>query len=453
MHILRVEVEKLIQKLKASVAITLVFILTMTSVFAIPDHTYAATVDVEAKSAILVDADTGKVLFEKEADLTLPPASMTKMMTEYLILEAIEEGTISWDTTIQISQYAYDISANPNFSGVGLRQNQDYTVRDLYKAMAINSDNATTIALAELVAGTEGEFVKMMNEKAAELELPDYEFVNSTGLNNSHLGDNYPEGTPADATNLMSARSSALLAYHLTNDYPEALDYSSMPTAEFDGQTITNWNWMLPGIPGQLAQFSYEGVDGLKTGYTELAGNTFTGTAERNGQRLISVVMKSETRETRFQQTAKLFDYGFQQFEKQELFQAGYQQEEQKEMPVAKGKEDRVQVETSEALQTLVKDGEEEQYTVQYNISEDQLDEEGNLVAPVEKGQKIGTAELVYNGEVEYGNLLASNPNTVDLVATSAVEKANWFMLMLGNVGEFFSDIFTGAVDMVKGWF
>ncbi|MCA0972358.1 D-alanyl-D-alanine carboxypeptidase [Halobacillus litoralis] len=424
----------------------------MTSVFVNPDHTYAA-VDIGAKSAILVDAETGKVLFEKEADLTLPPASMTKMMTEYLVLEAIDEGQIGWDTTTQISDYPYGISANPNFSGVGLRQNKDYTVRELYEAMAINSDNATTIALAELIAGTEGEFVKMMNEKAAELGLPDYEFVNSSGLNNSHLGENYPEGTSPDATNLMSARSAALLAYHLTKDYPEALDYSSVPTTEFDGQTITNWNWMLPGMPGQLAQFSYEGMDGLKTGYTELAGNCFTGTAERDGRRLISVVMKSDTRESRFQQTAKLFDYGFQQFEKQELYEEGYQLDGQSDLPVAKGKEDTVAIQTDSAIEDVIQNGEGEQYTIQYNIDSDKLDDEGNLVAPIESGQKVGTAELVYNGEESYSYLMSDGPKTVDLVTTSAVEKSNWFMLMIGNVGEFFSDIFTGAVDMVKGWF
>ncbi|WP_254853964.1 serine hydrolase [Halobacillus salinus] len=442
----------MIQRLKASVAITMVFLLSMTSVFVNPDRTYAA-VDVGAKSAILVDAETGKVLFEKEADLTLPPASMTKMMTEYLVLEAIDEGKISWDTTTQISDYPYGISANANFSGVGLIQNKDYTVEQLYKAMAINSDNATTIALAEMVAGTEGEFVKMMNEKAAEMGLPDYEFVNATGLNNSHLGDNYPEGTAPDATNLMSARSAAMLAYHLTNDYPEALEYSSIAQTEFDGQTITNWNWMLPDIPGQLSQFSYDGVDGLKTGYTELAGNCFTGTASRDGRRLISVVMKSETRESRFQETEQLFDYGFKQFEKQELYASGYQMDDQKQLSVAKGKEDSVQIQTNAALEEVIRKGENDQYSIEYKINEENLDEEGNLVAPIENGQKVGTAHLVYSGEENYGNLMGENAQGVDIVTMSAVEKSNWFMLMLGNVGEFFSDIFTGAVDMVKGWF
>src|SRR5699024_5524222 len=108
----------------------------------------------------------------------LPPASMIKMMTEYIVLEKIANDELSWETTTEISDYAYSISANNSFSGVGLRQNVDYTVRELYEAMAINSDNATTIALTELIAGSEGEFVKIMNEKAEEMNLPEYKFVN-----------------------------------------------------------------------------------------------------------------------------------------------------------------------------------------------------------------------------------------------------------------------------------
>ncbi|ELK46771.1 serine hydrolase [Halobacillus sp. ACCC02827] len=442
------------QRLRASVAMTMVVLMTVFAVFMSPLSTYASTVDVGAKSAILVDADTGKILYEKEADLTLPPASMTKMMTEYLVLEAIDEGRISWDTTTQISPYAYEISANPEYSGVGLKMNKDYTVRELYEAMAINSDNATTITLAELVGGSEGEFVKMMNEKAKELGLPDYEFVNASGLDNAHLGDNHPEGTAADGVNMLSAKSAATLAYHLINNYPQALEISSQPTLEFEGKTVTNWNWMLPGMPGEnLKQFEYEGMDGLKTGYTELAGNTFTGTAERDGVRLISVVMKSETRESRFQQTAELLDYGFQQFSRQELFPAGYAKEEESTVSVAKGKEDSVAIETSEALSTMVKNAEEDQYTLEYKLDKDKLNEDGELVAPVKKGDKVGTAVLVYNGEDNYSNLVSDEGETVELVAAEDVDKSNWFMLMLGAIGQFFADIFTGAVDMVKGWF
>ncbi|QKY70846.1 serine hydrolase [Lentibacillus sp. CBA3610] len=415
------------------------------------------SLDIEAESAILVDAETGKIIYAKNPDMELPPASMTKIMTEYLVQEAVEEGQISWDTTTQISDYPYSISANNDFSGVGLTQDKDYTVKQLYDAMAINSDNATTIALAELIAGSEGEFVKMMNEKAEEMGLPEYEFVNSTGLANSSLGENVPEGTDADATNLLSARSAALLAYNLIEDYPQALEVSGTPSAEFDDQTMTNWNWMLPHGEGEatyLQQYNYEGMDGLKTGYTDLAGYSFTGTSERDGNRYISVVMKTESEEARFEQTAKLMDYGFNQFETQEIFPAGYQLEDESAIPVSKGKEDTVQVAINEAFSAPVTGEQAENYSIEYQLDEDRLNEDGELTAPIEEGETIGTAEVVYNGEEDYGYIFPdSNQQTIDLVAQNTVEKDNWFMLTLGAIGGFFADIFGAVVDTVKGWF
>ncbi|GAA0436905.1 D-alanyl-D-alanine carboxypeptidase [Lentibacillus halophilus] len=417
----------------------------------------ASDLDLDAESAILVDAKTGKILYAKKPDMALPPASMTKMMTEYLVHEAIEDGDISWDTTTQISDYAYSISANTTFSGVGLKQSKDYTVKELYEAMAINSDNATTIALAELVAGSEGEFVKMMNKKAKEMGLPDYKFVNSTGLHNSSLGDNVPEGTDPNANNQLSARSAALLAYHLINDYPKALDVSKVPSTNFDGQTIRNYNWMLPHDPKEassLKQFHYKGVDGLKTGHTDMAQYCFTGTAKRDGNRFISVIMRAESEPARFQQTAKLLNYGFQQFQKQEIFPEGYQLDDKSNMPVAKGKKDTVQIAVNDSFRSYIKQGQKENYAMTYHLNKDKLNKEEKLTAPVKKGEKIGTAEIVYKGDDDYGYIFPDvNKQTMDLTAQSKVEKANWFMLAIGSVGHFFSNLFTTVTDTVKGWF
>ncbi|GGA70581.1 D-alanyl-D-alanine carboxypeptidase family protein [Ornithinibacillus halotolerans] len=431
----------------------LVFLIATTSFITQPMNTQAAELELDAESAILVDAETGKVLFAKNPDIALPPASMTKMMTEYLVLEAIDNGEISWETTTQISDYAYSISANPNFSGIGLKQDKSYTVKELYEAMAIISDNGTTIALAELVAGSEGEFVKRMNQKAEEMGLTDYTFVNSTGLDNEHLGDNYPEGTDPKGVDLMSSRDAALLAYHLVNDYPHALDISSQLTIEFEGHSDVNLNWMLKHDGVNLQQFYYEGMDGLKTGYTGLAGYTFTGTAERNGRRLITVVMRTESKAARFEQTARLLDYGFSQFSEQELFAKGYQLEDKETIPVSKGKEDTVDVSIAEGITLPVKSEEEELYSIEYSFDEDKLNDDGELIAPIEKGEKIGTATLVYSGDNDYGYIFGADNLTVDLVTDEAVEKANWFMLTLGAIGDFFSGIFSSIVDTVKGWF
>lgn len=445
----------MIQSKKKSLSLILAFVLLITT-FTIQPFTANAesTLDLNAESAILVDAETGKILFAKNADVALPPASMTKMMTEYLVLEALAEEQISWDSTTQISDYAYSISANVLFSGIGLTQSKDYVVKDLYNAMAVFSDNAATIALAELISGTETEFVKKMNEKAEELGLSEYKFVNSTGLDNDTLGDNAPEGTDPNASNLLSAKSAAQLAYHLVNDYPEALEISSQTEVEFEGYTVENLNWMLPHEATFLQEFHYEGMDGLKTGNTDLAGYTFTGTAQRDGKRLISVVMKTSSKAERFQETAKLLDFGFNNFQTEELFAAGYQLEDEATIPVAKGKEDAVNVSISDTISFPIQAEDIELYSIDYAIDEEKLNENGELIAPIEKGEKVGTAMLVYEGETEdYGYIFENGKVSVDLVSNEAVEKANWFMLTLGAIGDFFGNVFTTSVDWVKGLF
>lgn len=436
--------------------IYLSIIITITSLVIVqPNYIDAAkNLEITGESAILVDAETGKILFAKNPDMALPPASMTKIMTEYLVLEAIETGEINWDTTTQISDYAYDISADTSFSGVGLKKDKDYTVKSLYEAMAINSDNATTIALAELVGGTEGEFVKMMNQKAEEIGLPDYHFINSTGLENASLGENYPEGTKPDDVTLLSARSAALLAYDLINKFPAALEISSIPEIEFDGMMITNWNWMLPHEGNHLKQYYYEGIDGLKTGNTDLAGYCFTATAERSGNRLISVIMKTDNADLRFKETAKILDFGYENFKEKELYPAGYQLDDQKTLDVTKGKEKTISIAVDGTFTLPIQEGQADNYYIEYEIDKKLLDEDGKLIAPIEKGQKVGQAKLINTDESDPGFIInETNHDVHDIVTTETVEKSNWFMIMLNTVGEFIVDLFITIVNTVKGWF
>lgn len=419
-------------------------ILLMTIVVINPQNAFAAF-DTKADSAIIVDVNSGKILYEKEANEALPPASMTKMMTEYIVLEKINNGELSWDQTTEISDYAFDISADTRFSGIGLRKNVQYTVKDLYDAMAINSDNATTIALAEMIAGTEGEFVKLMNKKGEEMGLPHFKFVNSTGLDNETLNGRHPEGTNAKDTNLLSAKSAALLAYRLVVDYPEVLEVSSIPEKKFEDRDIRNYNWMLKHDASYLKPYYYEGLDGLKTGNTTLAGYTFTSTAEKNGRRLITVVMKTTSEDERFRETAKLLDYGFDNFSKQTLFAANEVLEGNETLPVIKGKEEKVAIATDGPIELTIENGQEEAYTISFTVDESKLDDDGNLVAPIKKGDKVGTAIVQFNDEpVTKENYLhdVNEVITVDVVATESVEKKNWFSLLLQSIGDFFKNLF-----------
>lgn len=404
----------------------------------------------EAEAAILIDADTGKVLYEKNADVVLGVASMSKMMTEYLVLEAIEEGKISWDQTVLINEYIHKLSGAPGLSNVGLTQGVEYTVKELYQAMAIHSGNAASVALAELIAGTEKNFVTMMNDKANELGLKDYKFVNSTGLNNSSLLGNHPAGNP-DEENIMSARATAKLAYHLLKDFPHVLETASMPSLLFrDGKEYKNFNWMLPSLI-----FEYEGMDGLKTGSTDFAGYCFTATAERNGKRFISVVMKTKSQQERFDETKKIMDYAFSNFSKEEIVPASYQVKGKESLPVAKGKENSVEIMTTDSISLMIKNGEEENYEPVLTINEDLLNEKGELTAPIKKGEKVGTLTIKHKDGEEIPFIANDGKDSivVDVIVAHDVEKANWFVLMMRGIGSFFGDLWNSVSSTIKGWF
>ncbi len=417
--------------------------------------------NINADAAILIEAETGRVLYSKNADQVLGIASMTKMMTEYLLLEAIKEGRVKWDQEYAVSEYVWKVSHDRSLSNVPLRRDGVYNIRELYQAMTIYSANAATIAIAETIAGSEGNFVKMMNEKAEELGLKDYKFVNSSGLNNSDLKGYHSVGDENEE-NVMSARATAKLASQLLKDFPEVLETASIPKMTFregteDEIKMQNWNWMLPGLV-----YGYEGVDGLKTGTTEFAGLCFTGTAMRNNTRYITVLMNARDanggtadKKARFDETKKMFDYAFSNFSKEEIIPAGYQVKGKKTLPVTKGKEDKVKIETKDAITLVVKNGEKENYQPQLILDKKKLNDEGELTAPIKKGEKVGTLTIKAEKEQDIAFLNENGAESiqVDVVAAQDIEKANWFVLMMRGIGSFFGDLWGGISSTVKGWF
>ena len=439
---------------KIALWITVLFMFVSASFSLLPNRTSAAENDslgLNAEAAILVDAETGAILYEKNADVVLGVASMSKMMTEYLVLEAIKDGSISWDQKVMISEYIHNLSSpNMGLSNVGLTQGEQYTVKELYEAMAIFSANAATSALAEVVGGTEKGFVELMNKKAEELKLEEYKFVNSSGLNNSDLLGNHPAGNPDDE-NVMSAKATARLAYHLLNDFPEVIDTASKPVLKFrDGRDYKNFNYMLPGLV-----FQYPGVDGLKTGSTDFAGFGFTATAKRGDNRFITVVMKTSSKEERFTETRKLLDYAFGNYTKEEIVAKGTEIKGHKTLPVTKGKEDSVQIESADSIELAIKKGEEKNFKPVLKLDNKKLNDEGELTAPIKKGDKVGTLTVQpKEGEpIEFLTEDGVKSVTVDVIASEDVEKANWFVLSMRAVGGFFADIWGSVSSTVKGWF
>lgn len=440
------------------IVLKLTIILAVLLTVGMPQQAKAAdSLNILADAAILVDADSGKILYAQNADATLGIASMTKMMTEYLLFEAIEDGRVSWDQEYTVTDYAYEISQDMRLSNVPLRKGEAYTIQELYEAMAIYSANAATIGIAETIAGTEEEFVRLMNEKAEELGLAGAKLVNSTGLSNSLLMGMHPKSTGANDENVMSAKAVAKLTKALLDDYPEVLETTKIPNKMFrpgtaDAINMLNWNSMLPGLA-----FEYEGVDGLKTGSTDFAGHSFAGTAKRDGTRLIAVVMKAVDEKgvgsykARFDQTRVLFDFGFGQFTKEEVIPGGYQIKGQETLPVTKGEEKAVSIAVKEPITMMIQTSDKEKYQPELVLDESVV-ADGKIEAGIGKGEVVGTVNIVKTEGEDYGYLDGSKSDA-EVVTTEKVARANWFSLSVQAVGNFVSSMWSGALDFVKGLF
>jgi len=400
------------------------------------DAAPAANLQLAAKSAILLEASTGKILFSINPDVPLPPASMSKMMSEYLVQEAIKQKKINWDEQVPVSEYAFYVAKISDASGVYLNAGESFTVRELYKAMAVVSANDATVLLAEKVAGSEPNFVQMMNKKAKELGMTNTSFVTSTGLPANELG---PYSVQTDQVeNLMSAGDSAILARALIRDFPEALEISKIPRLTFrpdkPEDKKANYNWMLPDLNNY-----YPGVDGLKTGYTQAAGYCFTGTATRDNMRLISVVMGTENETKRFVETKKLFDYGFSSFKLTKQLDKGAAVKGFETAPVKNGVELTVGAAAGSQVNVLTKIGSEAKFTPTVTFQE--------LTAPIKQGQVIGKLVMKEEGAKDADYLQAEDAAKagVDLVASQEVEEGSWIRLFFRSIIQFFSNLFSSV--------
>lgn len=390
----------------------------------------AADLTVNADASIIVDFTTDQILQANDIDTPLGIASMSKMLVEYIVFEEIAAGNLNWDTEVAISPYAYEISQDYALSNVALRSDGVYSLRELYEAMAIYSANGATIAIAEHISGSEPAFVDRMIQTAESFGIEDAKLVNSSGLNNSHLGGRIYPGSAENDENMMSARSAAIIAKRILEDYPEILDIASIPEKTFREGTVDaihmeNWNWMLEGL-----LFERENVDGLKTGTTTFAGTTFTGTAEEEGRRLITVVLNAgEDGSARFVETNKMMDFGFDQWNMADVTAGWEQGLEYAPLEVINGKEEEVGFEPSEALERLLHMNDSVEENVTYTVEWDPaiVSEEGTIDAPFEAGMEIGELVMEYSGN-EYGTLEGEASQTVPIVTTAGVEKANIFV-------------------------
>ena len=349
-----------------------------------------------AKSAILMEESTGNILYESNPDERLPIASVTKVMTMLLIMEAVDSEKISLDDMVTVSENAMSYGGSTMFLETG----EQLTVNDMLKGIAVASANDGCVAMAEHLAGSESAFVDMMNERAKELGMENTHFMNTNGLDED---DHYS-----------SARDVAIMSRELMK-HETIFNYTSI------------WMDTLRGGKFQLANTNklirfYDGANGLKTGSTSKALCCLSAAAKRNDMQLIAVVLGAPTSAERFASAKSLLDYGFANYAVNTQITAG---DEVQNIAVEKGVDKEVGVVAGDSCSTLVKKGQEDNITKEIKIDE-------TITAPIEAGQKIGTMTISRDGEV-----IAD----IDLNASSAVEKKGIGLI----IKDFFATIFFGS--------
>ena len=355
----------------------------------LPGRVQAAGPEVKAKSAVLMDVHTGTILCQQNAYEALAPASVTKVMTMLLIMEAIDSGRIGWDDPVTASETA----AAKGGSQIFLKTGETMTVTDMLKSIAVSSANDAACAMAEHLAGSEEAFVDRMNERAKELGMGDTHFVNCTGLDDD----------PAAKDHKTSAHDIALMSRELLKNHPDIKNFTTiwMDTVRDGAFGLANTN--------KMVRF-YNGCTGLKTGFTSGAGYCLSASAQREGLELIAVVMGSETSQDRFGACRSLLDYGFANF-------ALYTPDLQTESAVAVklGAADSVAAVSAGEMSILVDKG--QRSSIQHEVT---LEE--SVTAPVSQGQRLGTLTIRAGEQV-----LAQIP----LVASEPVARLTTWDLMV----------------------
>ena len=355
----------------------------------LPLGAQAAELELDAKSAFLMDANTGTVLYEYNPAEALAPASVTKVMTLLLIMEAIDDGRIRWEDTVTASETA----AAKGGSQIYLKVGETMSVEDMVKSIAVSSANDCACAMAEHIAGSEAAFVDMMNAKAMELGMTSTHFVNCTGLD---------DGEDA-ASHKTSAADIALMSRELITRHPDIKKYTTIWM-----DTVRNGTFGLSNT-NKLVRF-YSGATGLKTGFTSGAGYCLSATAQRDGMELIAVVMGCETSQKRFAACKSMLDYGFANYAviTPELPEAAA-------IPVKLGVADTITAVPTEQSAILIDKGQKSLISYQTSLEE-------SVVAPVSKGQRLGTLTIMAGEQVL---------SEIPLVAETAVAKLTWGQMFL----------------------
>ena len=355
-----------------------------------------------AVSGVLMEANTGKIVFQKEADKEVAVASMTKMVAQILILDAIRNGDISWEQMVTVSQNAADMGGSQIYLSVG----EKISIRDLFKGISMASANDATVQMAEVIAGSEDSFVKLMNEKVKEMGLKHTVFKNCTGLD--------------EDGHYSSAYDMAMIARELVTNYPEILEFSSV-YEDYLREDTENKFWLVN--TNKLVRF-YEGADGLKTGHTDAAKYCLAATAKKDDLRFIAVVLGVENSNVRNQEVMNLLDYGFSHYQIHMLKKQG---DVVKDISLNKASKDKLSLTPVHDVGVLEEKGNQKhKYQLQLKINDASL--------PIKKGDVVGKAIVKENGV---------KITSVPLTSLDDVSKLSFWQLLGNAIKELVSGEFS----------
>ena len=390
-------------------------LLTMFTLFLGITPVLAEDFSVAAKHAIAVEVSTGKVLYEQDAQTPASIASISKLLSVYLVYEALEKGEIQLDTMVDISDYPYSLTANTELSNVNLDA-RSYSVSDLLNASLITSSNSAIIALAEKIAGSEAAFVDKMKAKVAEWGITDATIVNTSGLDNSDLGENIYPGSKPDDSNQFSALDVAIIARRLILDYPQVLNITSLNAYDFGGYTYYSTNQMLS--EGTHAR---GGVDGLKTGTSNSAGSSFVATTTQANMRIITVVLNATdgltNSDNRFVETNNLMNYVYNNYSAITLVKKGEAFENSSVKLFNGTKASSPAVATADLL-AIQKNTSEQPVTATFTSNQIEFD------APITSGTVVGQLKIVDNDLIGVGYL--DNIAQIDMAIPTTIKTAPW---------------------------
>ncbi|WP_124057781.1 D-alanyl-D-alanine carboxypeptidase family protein [Vaginisenegalia massiliensis] len=405
-------------------------------------------VDLSAKSAMAIDATNGQILFESNSKKPVEIASITKLMTVYLTYKAIDEGKLSLDTKVSISDHAYAISQDYNIANVPLRQDVQYKVGDLLESIGITLANGSAVALAEQVAGSEEAFAKQMNQQLADWGIQGTDLVNATGLSDKYQPQD-KESIKQGEQQKLSAEAVAVISYHLVKEHPEFLKYTQTPKKFFQKGTddefeMRNYNEMLAG-----RQYEYEGVDGLIIGSAAHDGEALVSTTQRNGFRVISVALGSEDSAARYDDSKRMYDYVYAAYMSQHVVSKGDKVTQGGDIESANARQATVPLSYGRDLDLVVPVVDTTpRLDYQFSQSKSYFNNKGQLKAPLKAKTVVGQMTIRPKGaNVHY--LPSAVANKVDVVNSQEVKEAPWYL----KVWRFLVNLVIGIMEWFRKFF